>query len=149
MRNILKTLLVLPLALAPAFGGGMILQIGNPTANPAATAKHGVVFARLTACHTPAKADLTATAEGFVDGKRQTIALKPDLLGEPGTWSIARAWPAEGKWVVRLTATHPEYGAYSSSVVVAVNGDTFDWAKVRNFQGNPPTSADIAAILTK
>jgi len=42
-----------------------------------------------------------------------------------------------------------EPGVTALTITNAVNGDTFDWAKVRNFQGNPPTSADIAAILTK
>jgi hypothetical protein len=137
------------MALAPLIGGGMVLEIGNPAANPAATAKHGVLLARITACHTPAKTNLSAVAEGIVDGNRQTIPLKVDALPETGTWSIARAWPTQGKWVVRLVATHPEYGTYASSLVVSVEGNTFDWGKVKRFAGNPPTPADIAKILAE
>ena len=149
MRNILRALLALPLALAPVFAGGMHLEIGDAKGNRLAAARSGVVVARLTACHTPAEALLTATAEGLVAGKRQTIALKPDALAEPGLWSIARAWPAEGKWVLRLVVTHPQYGSYTSGVVVALNGDSFDPTKVRRFDGNPATSTDIAEILSK
>jgi hypothetical protein len=137
------------MALAPLIGGGMILELGNPRANAAAAAKHGVLLARITACHTPAKTNLSAVAEGIVDGQRQTIPLKVESLPDTGTWSIARAWPAQGKWVVRLVATHPEYGSYASSLVVGVDGDTFDWGKVKRFSGNPPTSSDIAKSLAE
>jgi len=149
MRNIFKTLLLLPLTIAPAFAGGMILEIGNPQATPAALAKGGVVLARVTACQTPARANLVASAEGLVNGKRQTIPLKIDSLSEGGTWSIARAWPTTGKWAVRVVATHPEYGNYASSVVVGVEGDTFDWAKVKRFSGKQPSDAEIFEILAK
>jgi hypothetical protein len=149
MRNIFKTLLVLPLAFAPVFGGGMILEIGNPHAMPAALAKGGVILARVTACQTPARANLVASAEGLVDGRRQTIPLKIDSLPEGGAWSIAQAWPTTGKWVVRLVATHPEYGTYASSVVVGVEGNTFDWAKVTRFSGKQPSGAEISEILAK
>lgn len=149
MRTILHTLALVPLALAPLFGGGMILEIGNAKANPAAVAKQGVILARLTACQAPAKGILAATAEGIVAGKRLTLPLKVDNLAEPGVWSIARSWPNEGKWVVRLVASHPEYGDHTSSVIVGVAGDSFDWGKVRRFNGKPPSADDLAGILAK
>lgn len=148
MRTILKSLLIVPIALSSLFAGGFRLEIGNPKANPAAK-KDAVVLARLTSCQNPADAKLTVTAEGVVDGKRQTIALKADSLGQPGLWSINRTWPAEGKWVVNVLATHPQYGEYTSGFVVGVQGDSFDWGKVTHFQGKPATASDIAAILAK
>ena len=149
MRSILQTLALVPLALAPLFGGGMILEIGNAKANPAALAKQGVILARLTACQSPAKGVWAATVEGLVAGKRQTLPLKVDNLAEPGVWSISRAWPNEGKWVVPLVASHPESGDHTSSVVVGVTSDLFDWARVQRFNGKPPSADDLAGIPAK
>ena len=147
--NLARTLAMAALGTLTLSAGGMRLEIGNAKAHPEAAARKGLVLARLTACQTPAKAVLTVTAEGIVDGKRRSIPVAYDSLATTGTWSIARNWPAEGKWALRLVASHPDYGTYHSSVLVRVEGDTFDWGKVKPFYGNPPAPSDVTDFLTK
>ncbi len=56
--------------------GGFALQIGKPSANPEAQAKNAVLVVRGYACVASEQTTLTATAEGIVNGKRETIPLK-------------------------------------------------------------------------
>ncbi len=46
---------------------------------------------------------LTVSAEGLVDGKRVTQALKP-VAGGAGAWAVPRNWPQKGKWIVVASA---------------------------------------------
>jgi len=146
MRRCFSAALAAVLTIAPLFGGSMILEVGNPNANPEAAQKNAVVMARVTACHSPEKTSVVATAEGLVAGKRQTIPLKVINLSTPGMWAVTREWPKEGSWAVNFVATNPDYKDYSPSVVVPVENDSFSWASVKRFY-HAPTAAEIAAIL--
>jgi hypothetical protein len=48
-------------------------------------------------------ADLAGSAEGLVDGKRQSIALRFEPTSQPNAYAVRRQWPAAGAWVVRVT----------------------------------------------
>ena len=109
---------VLALA-APLFGGGFYLEVSS-VGKPA----DAVMIARLTGCHNPEEGQVEATAEGLVNGKRQTLPLSITALAEPGTYAVKQQWPAEGKWVVWLKAKHPSFGQATESVI-AVAGNTF------------------------
>lgn len=56
-RRWLPLAAVLPVALT---AGGLVLEVGNPRANPEAQKMHAVLVARVTACHEPAKSIVTA-----------------------------------------------------------------------------------------
>ncbi len=105
---------------APLFAGSLALEIGNPSANPEAMAKHAVLVARMTACTSPEKTIVAATAEGIVDGVLKSIPLKIVALPTVGTYAVAREWPAQGNWAVRMIATNPDYKDYTASVLVPV-----------------------------
>jgi len=47
--------------------------------------------------------DMSGTAYGLVDGKRQTIPLEFGVTNRPGVFSVRRSWPAEGAWVLRVS----------------------------------------------
>src|SRR5580704_2703611 len=96
-RKVFTAVLFAALA-TPLFAGALALEAGDPNANPEAQAKKAVVMARITACHSPEKTVVTATAEGIVNGKRQTIPLKVIRLSEPGAFAVAQTWPREGTW---------------------------------------------------
>ncbi len=113
----------------PLIGGGFYLELGTPSANHDPKAKGAVVVARFSGCHQPEKGILTATAEGFVAGKREVIPLKTVVLSSPGQYAIAKQWPAEGKWALKLVGTHPDF-AGATTTIVRVNGDSFDRASV-------------------
>ena len=50
----------------------------------------------------PAKAQITASAIGVIDGKRQEMPLKLTPLSEQGTYALSQQWPKEGRWVIEV-----------------------------------------------
>jgi hypothetical protein len=115
VRRFLIAVLATGFVAAPVFAGALTLQADDPTTNPEAVAKHAVVAAHTTACVSPEKTVVTATAEGIVDGKRITLPLKVIRLSQPGAFAVAREWPAGGAWVVKMIATNPDYKNYATS----------------------------------
>src|SRR5690348_11267449 len=98
--------------------GGLRLEVGNPAANPEAKAQQAILVARTTACQSPERTSIVATAEGIVDGSRRTIPLRVIPLATPGTYAITREWPVQGNWAVRMVATNPEYKDYATGLLV-------------------------------
>ncbi len=143
----MKHLLVLSMLAAPLFAGTLALEIGNPSANPEAVAKHAMLVARMTACTSPEKTTVTASAEGMVDGMRKSIPLKIVPLSTAGTYAITREWPAQGSWAVRMVATNPEYKDYAASVLVPIGSGALQLASVRHYYRHPPAEAEVAAAL--
>ena len=147
MRTLCKSLIILSTIIAPLFAGGLWLEIGNPAASPEAQAKHAVLIARATSCHSPAKTSLTATAEGIVNGVRTSIPLKIAPLSTEGTFAIRREWPEQGTWVVKLVATNPEYNGFYSGVLVPIDRGPVKWAAIKHYS-HAPTDAEITAALS-
>jgi hypothetical protein len=48
-------------------------------------------------------ADLTGTAEGVVGGTRRSFPLRFTETGRANTFALARQWPADGRWLLRLS----------------------------------------------
>jgi hypothetical protein len=94
------------LALAPAvLAGGFQLSVEAPKPSSGADLKNAALIVRTFGCHTPADANITATAEGLVNGKRQSVKL--DL--EPnatGVYTIKKQWPSQGAWVVNISGAY-------------------------------------------
>ena len=145
-RHAVRWLMLSALA-GPLFAGALTVQIGNPTANREAMAKGGVVIVRTTACHAPEKSAIAATAEGIVDGKRQSMPLKLIPLSEKGTFVVTREWPKEGVWVIRFTATNPEYKNYATGALVSIRDNAPDWDRVKLVY-HAPNAADVNAALS-
>ena len=80
------------------------LSIESP-ANPYDPATRDAAFAVRTWLHgnTTSVADLTGSAEGLVDGKRQSVALRFEPTSQPNMYVVRRQWPVTGSWVVRVT----------------------------------------------
>ena len=116
VRNMKHTLMFMALA-ASAFGADFTLAIGSPVAAslpgapttsdgaPVQVRKVNASFAvRTEGCADPANALITATAEGLVNGERQSMALRLFPGSGPGVYLVPRGW-AQGVWVVRLIGT--------------------------------------------
>jgi hypothetical protein len=89
---------------------GFALQVGPPVAaaaQPGAPVKKdGLLFVvRPGGCSDPAAARITATAEGIVNGSRQSVTLTLAPLSPPGVRAVSRDMPAGGTWVVNLVGT--------------------------------------------
>lgn len=46
--------------------------------------------------------DVSGTAEGIVNGKRRSVALRFDNTDRPNVYALRPQWPAEGRWVLRI-----------------------------------------------
>src|SRR5882762_235380 len=92
------------LAVTSLIAGGFSIELGNPDANSDAKAKNSLVVVRAVGCHDPAKAKYSVTAEGKVDGKRQSIPLNLVALSQPGTYAIKGDVPSSGKWVLVINS---------------------------------------------
>lgn len=81
--------MLMPLALA--WGGGFFLVVQN---------KGRVMTVAAQGCQDYSHARITGQAEGVVNGKRQSVPLELTPGEKPGTYTVKKQWPAEGKWVL-------------------------------------------------
>jgi hypothetical protein len=146
MRSLWNSLLALSILAAPLLAGALRLEVGNPATNQEALAQHAVLVAWTTACHSPEKTSLTATAEGVVNGIRKSIPLKVLSLSTPGTFAVTRDWPNEGTWAIKIVATNPEYKDYATSAVVPIQNNAAQTTAVRRFY-HAPTESELSISL--
>jgi hypothetical protein len=146
MRRLLTLFLAAAFTTGSVFAGALTLQLDDPTTNREAMAKKAIVAAHISACHSPEKTVVTATAEGIVNGKRESIPLKVIPLSEPGAFAVAREWPREGAWTVKMVATNPEYKDYATSIVVPIGGNAANRATAKVFY-HAATADEVDSIL--
>ena len=102
-----------------AYAGGFYLAVSAP--DPAdARMKGAVLVFRALGCHGPGSG-VSATAEGIVNGKRKSIALKLKPLGND-TYIANRQWPKEGRWVVAATAASIAKGPDGGPLRITTGG---------------------------
>ncbi len=142
----MKLLFALFVLAVPIFAGALTLEVGNPASNPEALTSHAVLVARITACHSPEKTTVQATAEGVVNGLRKSIPLKVISLSTAGTFAITREWPEAGNWAVKMVATNPDYKDYATSVLVPVRNDAAQFSAAKHYF-HAPTDAEVSLAL--
>jgi hypothetical protein len=98
MKQTLVTAFALALAgiAEQALAGGQQVQA-------AVSADGRSIVVRTYRCGTPSSLSLRGTAEGIVSGQRRTIELEIAAGSEPGVFTVARQWPAEGRWALVLS----------------------------------------------
>src|SRR5262245_18813854 len=130
-------------AAAPLMAGGMYLTLARPEASPDPAAKGAVMLVRADGCQEPAKVEISAVAEGLVNGQRKTVPLKLTRLGNGTTHAVVPGWPAEGVWVVRVTG---KLGSASVYTLVAIGSDGLDRAGTKSKYG-AASEAEIVSML--
>jgi hypothetical protein len=148
----LVALLILAMA-APAIAGTMFrLEIGPPiAAGTGATTtpklkKSVVLVVRPRVCDNPAAVQITGTAEGLVNGVRQSLPL--DLIAvnpAEGVYAVQRQWPDNGQWVLQLNGSCPSPKA-SASTLVPMNKSTFVREKTEVLR-EPATRQQVESAL--
>ncbi|MFN2398667.1 MAG: hypothetical protein ABR543_08550 [Gemmatimonadaceae bacterium] len=63
------------------------------------------------------------TAEGLVDGKRQTVRLKFDATPRTGTYALKKQWPSNGTWMLVISSDFGSKEAATALVEIAENGE--------------------------
>lgn len=107
----LALVLVVPLAWTspepPAPMGAPWIALEAP-ANPMDPATRDAAFVVRAYYHErPVGYEVTGTAEGLVDGRRESIELDVRATSQPGVYAVIRNWPDEGRWVVNLASGTP------------------------------------------
>jgi hypothetical protein len=148
-QETVKTFLLCVMIPFAARAADFSLTIGPPVAaGPGVKiikSKTAAVFAvRLEECADPANAQISATAEGLVNGVRSSLPVTPIGAGSPGVYLVAQSWPAEGVWAVSLSAT---CGSARAGVIVPVSNQGFVRESVKSFP-RPATPAEIQQALS-
>jgi hypothetical protein len=87
----------------PAWAGGFGLAVEVPgPSSGVAQDRDAVLIVRAMGCHGPG-AGVSGKAEGLVDGKRISVPLHLEPIGND-TYLVKRQWVAQGTWVVSLSA---------------------------------------------
>ena len=132
-----------------AMAGTMFrLEIGLPIAagidSKAKTVKNAVLVVRPVVCDDVPSVQISATAEGVVNGTRQSVAVRL-IPVTPGVFAVARQWP-EGQWVLHLAGTCATPKA-AASTIVPLAGTGFIREKTQVLR-EPATRAQIEAALS-
>ena len=105
---------------SPAFAGPPWISAEFP-ANPHETATRGAFLLVHTYHHgTPTQFPLRGTAEGLVNGRRQTVRLEIVATSRPGVFAVRFKPQAEGAWVLAFNLGENDGGA---GMIVAVGRD--------------------------
>lgn len=101
------------------------------------------VVVRTYRCGTPSSFRVVGTAEGVVAGARKTIPLAIARAGEEGVFTVARQWPAEGKWALVFSVE----GSHAVSTLVELEPGTRIRVASQKTTYEKPTPADVHAVL--
>ena len=129
---------------ATLFAEGFAFSIGNPVASQDFHFKTATFVFRAEGCADPAKAQISATAEGLLKGTRKSLPLQVAAASSrPGIYAVFQGWPADGDWVVNLKGTCSDKNA-GALVPIGPKGFIRESAK---FFSRPATDAEIETSL--
>jgi hypothetical protein len=130
-----------------ALGQGFSFTIGSPVASQDSRSKLAAFVFRIEGCAEPAKAQVGGTAEGLVEGKRKSAALKLTAMSTPGVYAVYPSWASGngdgGDWVVNLTGT---CAAASAGALIPIGPNGFIRASTK-FLPRAATASEIDAVL--
>ena len=129
----------------PAIARGFSLQVGPPVAGNAQPAKSSLLVVRPLGCADPASAQISATAEGIVDGTRRRVPLKLLALPTRGVHAVAKEWPREGVWIVSLVGS---CGGETAGAIVSFASPSAEYHRdAVKYLAHPATPLEIEASL--
>jgi hypothetical protein len=151
MPRLVACLVVLMMAAPAAAGTKFRLEIGPPVAAGTGTPitkqfKNTIVLVvRPRVCDSPSSVQITGTAEGLVNGVRQSLPLElVPVNPADGIYAVQRQWP-NGHWVLQLNGTCPKPKA-SASTLVPMSDVTFIREKTKVLS-EPATRQQVEALL--
>jgi hypothetical protein len=98
------------------------IQIASPVAAQSYQMKRSAFVFRAVGCPAPTKPEVSATAEGRIDGQRRSVPLKVLPAPTPAVFGIFRDWPNEGVWIVNITG---HCASTTASALVATDAKGF------------------------
>jgi hypothetical protein len=125
------------------YGEGFTFTLGSPVAAQDFHFKTAAFVFRTEGCAEPEKPEVSATAEGMVEGVRRSVAVRVMTTNKPGVFAVTQTWPSEGKWLVNLKGV---CGAHSAGAVVPMNAKGFIRESAKFFP-RPASASEIEASL--
>lgn len=121
----------------------LTIQFASPVASQSYQMKRSAFVFRTPGCAPDARAEVSATAEGKVDGQRRSIPLKVVPAASPNVFGIFREWPNQGIWVVSIKA---HCAAKTAGALVATDSNGLVRESSINLD-HAATQAEIEAAL--
>jgi len=121
------------------------LQVGPPVAGQGQPAKSSLLVVRPGGCADPATAQITATAEGIVDGARRSVPLRLSALQAPGVHAVPKDVAGRGVWVINLVGTCA--GKAVGAIVSLVGSNPEYRREAVKYFPHPATPSEIDASL--
>jgi hypothetical protein len=119
------------------------LEIGPSIAGNSARVKKAALVVRSKSCDV-ATVTMSGTAEGLVNGRRQSVPLRLIELETPGVYAVQRVWE-QGRWVLNLSGSCAERKATAAALVPLGPGG-FDRASIK-YLTRAATPAEVDAAL--
>jgi len=123
--------------------GGFYLSLEKPVNADTPQTKDAVLLVKPYGCHQPEDALISATAEGFVNGRRETIKLRLHPASK-GVYAIKQQWPTEGVWLVAVRGSY--LGAHRAALLELAPDGTVKIEKAAT--GQEPRVKTLARELT-
>ena len=139
----MKKTLVVALALALA-GLAQQALAGGQQVTAAVSPDGQSIVVRTYRCGTPSSLSLRGTAEGVVSGQRRTLALEIKAGSEAGVFSVARQWPAEGRWALVFSVN----GGHNVSALVTLEAGQALRIASQQMSYEKPSPEQVEAALT-
>jgi hypothetical protein len=147
MRHTLAALLVAVTIVAAGervtTGEVFQLEIGPAIAGDSARVKKAALVVRSSCCDV-ATVTISGTAEGIVNGRRESVPLRLVALETPGVYAIPRVWE-QGRWVLKLSGHCAERKTVAAAIV-PLGSDGVVRDRVQ-YLTRAATPADIDAAL--
>ncbi len=134
----------LVVAAALGLAGAQQSLAGGQQVTAAVAADGQSLVVRTYRCGTPSSLSLRGTAEGLVSGQRRTIELDITAGTEAGAFSVARQWPAEGRWALVFSVQ----GGNNVSTLVTLDAGAALRIADQKLSYEKPTPQRIETALT-
>ena len=107
--------------------------------------KNAVLMVRPRACDDPASVLIRGSAEGMVNGVRQSVALTLIAMPTAGVYAVTQQW-GNGTWVLALAATCPARRA-TAGALVPLGGAAGFHRDRSQFLASAPSAVEIEKSL--
>ncbi len=85
--------------------------------------KKVIVAVRAVVCQDLANVKVSGTAEGLVNGKRESLPITLTVIDQTeGVYAVAQQWPQDGTWVLHLKGSCSNPRAEASTLVAVTRG---------------------------
>src|SRR5688572_9695599 len=132
-------------AAAPAPLGPPWISIEYPPSPYDANTRDAFLLVHTFHHATPIGAPVIGKAEGIVAGERRTVSLKFGGTSRTGVYALNKQWPAEGSWVLFITANQGPDDDVTAVVELAPNGQVAAVRVPTEQRGSWKVPTDVSA----